>query len=179
MKLLEALEMLRVDNVIKIGSNSGYFYVGKLGDLHLEELDAKCKGYAIQRLTNARVSLDTTIKNAPTPGSFAKFRIQRYDATGIDMDGWNARLEDFFKQVNANLKAINTAQERLEGYVSILDREVKDMKKSIPTVDNGVVLIVIEGYEDGAYWTTDEAETLPSTKFGIDTEADNKEEEEA
>lgn len=172
MKLLEALEMLRVENVIKIGSNSGYFYVGKTGDLDIYELDAKCKGYAIQRLTNARKSLDACLKNAPTPGSFAKVRIQRYDAAGIDMDGWNARLEDFFKQVNAGLKAINVAQERIDGYVSILDRDVKDMRKSIQTADKGVVSIVIEGYEDGAYWTTDEAETLPSTKFCIDTEAE-------
>lgn len=179
MKLLEALEMLRVENVIKIGSNSGYFYVGKLGDLHLAELDAKCKGYAIQRLTNARKNLDTCLKNAPTPGSFAKVRIQRYDATGITREGWEVRLDEFFKQVNADLNAINVAQERLDGYVSILDREVKDVKKSIRAVDPGVTSIVIEGYEDGAYWTTDEAETLPSTKFGIDTEGVDDEEAEA
>ena len=67
--------------------------------------------------------------------------------------------EEFARLLNEELKSIRQIEgkaKNLEPWIGLLDRKVKQKYKSIR--ERSTLIIIIEGAENGTYWTRDEYE---------------------
>ena len=112
----------------------------KLGDVVVEGINR----------VNAKEVRDFIIRNgvmheegAETLSRFARKKVQ----------------EEFARLLNEELKSIRQIEgkaKNLEPWIGLLDRKVKQKYKSIR--ERSTLIIIIEGAENGTYWTRDEYE---------------------
>ena len=165
-KILEILSTFDKEQTIKLGSASGFWYVGTAGQFcdAVSIINEPAKQYSIGRLNMAKDNLAKTIKNWPTPENYGAAELKKVEYK-LTIKGYVKMLADWFLSVVAADSRVRLWQDRVEHYIQIQKREVKDFGPCNDTVDPGVVLVVIEGHEPGAYWTTDEAESVPALCF--------------
>lgn len=165
-KVLELLSTFDKAQTIKVGSASGFWYVGTAGDFcdRVSIINDAAKQYTNGRLDLAKDNLQKTIKNWPTPANYVSAELKKAEYK-LTLKGYVKMLADWFLSVVAADSRVRLWQERVEYYTPIQKREVRDFGPCNDTVDPGVVLVVIEGWEPGAYWTTDEAESVPVVCF--------------
>ena len=173
MKILEAIAQYPAEQKLKIGAadGTGWWYVGTVGDVRMwnEALDEKCHKYAMDIQKNAVKSLNARLKNQPTPEAFARAQIKKAEDTGeyldLSREAYQAALEKYFADVHKAVAHMKAMSKRLKEYVKLQEREVIDCAMSDKAADPGVVRVLTAGYENGAFWTTDEAVKLPSVGF--------------
>lgn len=173
MTILEAIAKYPEDQKIKIGAKdgTGWWYVGLAGDVRLsiEALDEKCLKYAMDIQKNAVKSLNTRLKNQPTPEVFARAQIKKAEDSreylDLSREAYQAALEKYFTDVHKAVTHLKTVSKRLKEYVKLQERPVVDCSMSDPAADAGTVRVLTEGYEYGAFWATDEAASLPTVGF--------------
>lgn len=174
MNILETVAAYDAGQKIKIGAKdgTGWWYVGTVGDVrqYLEVLNEKCLKYAGVVQKNAAETLDTRLKKWPTPETFARLQLRRYaDGKELDlsMESYMGAVKQWLADIWLAQRHLEQASARLKHYIPLSLREVVDVSKSEPceSGDPGVVRVMLAGYEYGAFWTTDEAETFPAVKF--------------
>ncbi|MBR5279961.1 MAG: hypothetical protein IKU26_03210 [Clostridia bacterium] len=173
MKILEAIAKYPAEQKLKIGAadGTGWWYVGTVGDVRMwnEALDEKCHKYAMDIQKNAVKSLNARLKNQPTPEAFARAQIKKAEDTGeyldLSREAYQAALEKYFADVRKAISYLKTASQRLKEYVKLQDKPVVDCAMCDPAADFDTLRVITEGYENGAFWTTDEAVKLPSVGF--------------
>ena len=165
-KVLEVLGKFDREQAIKLGSASGFWYVGTAGDFcdRVSIINDAVKQFSVGRLAMAKDSIQKTVKNWPTPANYVSVELKKAEYK-LTMKGYMKMLADWFLSVAVADSRVRLWQERVEFYTPIQKREVKDFGPCNDTVDPGVMLVVIEGHEPGAYWTTDEAESVPAVCF--------------
>lgn len=166
MKILEMLEKYSDTMPIKVGSASGFWYVGTAGDFrnNVSDINSVVKQYNINRVVTAKDSLQKTIKNWPTPTYYVSFELKKPDYE-LSLKGYMKMLADWLMDVAAADSRVKLWEDRVEHYIPIQKREIKDCGLCDPSVDKGVIRIALEGYEPGKFWTTDEAVSTPCIKF--------------
>ena len=155
---------------VKIGSQTNFMYCGvpdmdeicKISEQQREKLTNEIVGklHRTQKLSdvvveginrvNAKEVRDFIIRNgvmheegAETLSRFARKKVQ----------------EEFARLLNEELKSIRQIENKaknLEPWIGLLDRKVKQKYKSIR--EKSTIIIIIEGTENGTYWTRDEYE---------------------
>ena len=155
---------------VKIGSQTNFMYCGvpdmnkicEVSEQQREKLTNEIVGklHRTQKLgdvvveginrVNAKEVRDFIIRNgvmheegAETLSRFARKKVQ----------------EEFARLLNEELKSIRQIEgkaKNLEPLIGLLDREVKQKYKSIR--ERSTLIIIIEGAENGTYWTRDEYE---------------------
>lgn len=155
---------------VKIGSATNFMYCGvpdvdeicKISERQREKLTNEIVGklHRTQKLgdvvvdginrVNAKEVRDFIIRNgvmreegAETLSRFARKKVQ----------------EEFARLLNEELKSIRSVESKakvLEPWIGLLDRKVKQKYKSIR--ERSTLIIIIEGTENGTYWTRDEYE---------------------
>jgi len=155
---------------VKIGSQTNFMYCGvpdmdeicKISEQQREKLTNEIVGklHRTQKLgdvvveginrVNAKEVRDFIFRNgvmreegAETLSRFARKKVQ----------------EEFARLLNEELKSIRQIEgkaKNLEPWIGLLDREVKQKYKSIR--ERSTLIIIIEGAENGTYWTRDEYE---------------------
>lgn len=173
MKILEAIAKYPAEQKLKIGAadGTGWWYVGTVGDVRMwnEALDEKCHKYAMDIQNNAVKSLNARLKNQPTPEAFAWAQIKKAEDNGeyldLSREAYKAALEKYFADVHKAVAHMKAMSKRLKEYVKVQEREVIDCAMCDPAADAGVVRVLTAGYENGAFWTTDEAVKPPTVGF--------------
>lgn len=155
---------------VKIGSQTNFMYCGvsdvnkicEVSEQQREKLTNEIVGklHRTQKLgdvvveginrVNAKEVRDFIIRNgvmheegAETLSRFARKKVQ----------------EEFARLLNEELKSIRQIEgkaKNLEPWIGLLDRKVKQKYKSIR--ERSTLIIIIEGAENGTYWTRDEYE---------------------
>lgn len=133
---------------IKLGSKSGsgFFYCGTAGDLFLKledynEILYNREEHLIKRCEE-RVH---QMENGPVPEYMAK--------------------EQFDAELERRRDRLAWLQDSHRNYIHLADREViQDYDAT--GFDEGAIIVIIEGYENGAYWTLDEVKTPMSFARG-------------
>ena len=127
MTLKELLETVSREQMVNIGSGSGFFFCGPLGDF----FDRKEK-----------------IES----GIVKKYQIQ-YERAAKELESLKRR-DDGGKEFKAAIRKQNTrkknAQAALDAFKPLDEREVIDTCRSL--MDKRFVSIVIKGQEHGSYW---------------------------
>lgn len=172
MKILEAIKNYPGEQKLKIGAanGTGWWYVGTVGDvrMNIQALNEKCHKYAMDVQKNAVRSLNNRLKNQPTPEAFARAQIKKADARGwldLSREAYQAALERYFADVYKTVLHLKTVSQQLKEYVDLQQREIVDFSMSDPAADFDTLRVVTDGFEEGGFWTTDEAEQLPAVKY--------------
>ena len=165
---------------LKVGAadGSGFFYIGTVADFaeNICDYDAATKSNSIRLVKKSKKVLRDTLANAPTLGSYAKQQLKTEEKI-MTFDGFRAVAEKFFYDVNVKQKTLEIRSERLESYIPLADRNVRDYAMCDTAVEKNCLRVILDGYERGAYWVTADGK-LPSVRFDDETEeaADGNEE---
>jgi len=161
------IKTLPDDQMIKVGSKNGcgWWYVGtvkdfikKMDDISLE-LNKALK--AIKK-TSER-NLETKLRNWPTPERYARFQLRKNDfEKALTYNAYNAWLSNWFTSVAKQKKSIIKAKENVKFFVDLYKREIIETSKADEVIEEDCIRILVEGVEDGMFWSTDEAKSLPA-----------------
>lgn len=164
MKLIELLQTLDPEQPIKIGAKDGssFFYVGTPADM-LATFDTSSTRYGEYDMVIYR-SYERAIKLYEKQVSEAYDSAMKYaqehDAE-LTAKGFKKALRIIFNSDAS--KAILKVEDKLAKATahqrqtkSMQDRDVMDSFKADKVVDD-CLAIIVEGFEYGRYWTTDEA----------------------
>lgn len=155
-KTLKAvLEGMRPDQVVKIGSGARFFFIGKVKD-YLSKMESYDSG-SVARLESYKKQL-----------AWAENQLRRLEVlTDLYKDDPESKEAKKFRQ---ELRIAKAAVTRLTKGVNsdrpFSERKVLDMYESCMVYDEGTTCIVIEGIEQGRYWTIDETRGLPAYGIG-------------
>lgn len=187
MTILEALMGYGPEQKVKIGAKdgTGHWYAGTVADVigRLYVLNERCAKYALDLQKSAAAALERKIRVEPTPAFFVRAQLKRADELGeyldLSREAYQTALEKYFAEVRKSKSYLDRCTERLAAYVDLKDREVVRREMCIPceSGDPGTLQIILEGFEDGAFWATDEAAQLTEIKF-LRLGENGKEEEE-
>ena len=140
MLLGEFLKQYDVDHLIKLGSvdGSGFFYCGTTDDIlaHLAAYDCLLYGREVHLI---RRCIE---------------RINQMEAAGPQSEDPNS-VETWEHEVQRRKERLAWLRNNHEHYIHLGDREVVEFYDATG-YDEGSVIVIISGYENGAYWTLDE-----------------------
>lgn len=180
MENLKDLMPMYENNYVKIGTNhgAGFMFCGKLKDFvsKAENYDR----YTIAKKEKALKNLESRLKTFSTSESKIIFndmcrsyeRVKEHAERNIDVKDIYAEwttLKDFKKHLKEEVipkkkaaleKRVKKAQDNLDNYVGLFEREVVDIYMSILVNNHGEhdYIILIDGDESDCWWTLEEYE---------------------
>ena len=175
--LLKDLKEKNPDQIIKIGSvdGTGFWYCGTVRYFldNISSINKTVKEYSAAQLASAQKAFESLLESYPTPADYAKLELKKEaEERKMSVEGYNKLLSRWFSAVISADARIKTWEQRFENYVALSKREVKDSDMADPVVDEGVLWILVDGFEAGRYWTTDEVKAMPAVHFMYSKESD-------
>lgn len=157
------------DQVVKIGSQSGYFYCGTVKNFlkNMAEYDGRIRQFFITCVKNAEARYEFTLKNPPTIQDYAKEVLNTPDGW-FSIRDYEKKLCGWFKAVRNRYLAVEKAAERKDGTKPLGEREVIDSFTADRAVDEGIEVIKVEGFEQGGLWMACEVEKKGEFTVGED-----------
>lgn len=165
---------------LKVGAvdGSGFFYIGTVADFaeNIGAYDAATKSNFIKLVKKSKKVLKDALANAPTLESYAKQKLET-ERKIMTFDGFRAEAERFFYDVKVKQKTLERRIERMESFIPLADRNVRDYAMCDTAVEENCLRVLLDGHERGEFWATADGK-LPSLRFAGETEedADGKEE---
>ena len=158
---------------LKLGSASGFWYVGTVGDFldRIENINDSANYHTYSQLQFAERNYSALQRKWIDYQKQVLSEIMKDDHK-ITVDSYVETAAKLFKAIDAARNRVKTWRKRRLCFEHVANRAVKECEFSDPAADLGVLRCVITGYEVGAYWTTDEAKTIPSIKFGTISKED-------
>ena len=182
MKLLEFLNKRMEetpefeDQAVKIGSQIGYFYYGTVKNFikSAVEYDRKIEQFFTRSANSAERKYESVLNNPPTISDYAKDVLQT-DGARFCIRDYEKMLCSWFKTARKKYRAMEKAAERKDGTKRLAEREVLDNRMADEAVDEGVEIIIVEGYEQGGLWMSSEAEEKGEFTIGESEEEESVE----
>ena len=156
MKLYELLKSYPEEQEVKIGSGSGFFYIGNLKDIFtkLHEINNDYFAYYEELLNESIIRL-TNIDDIFYKSYFKKLKIEegkrkkhKKYMTEIEVKKYIENKK--VREIKRLQKVIPKYDKYLNDWTELVDREVIDEYNSIISLDT--IIIIIEGIEHGEYW---------------------------
>lgn len=142
---------------IKVGASGGssFYYVGDTEDLraNIVDYENKLKEYAEERVKNAKRNLAAVARANPTPLDYVR------KFPDGDAQGFLKYVNQWLNEYRTKTRTLEDAQENLKNYTTMLMREV--VKEYDATAYDTGKIVLLEGSENGAYWTSDEVKDSP------------------
>jgi len=181
-KLMKILKDTTCKNV-KVGAKdgSGFFYAGTVNNFieNFDMIDKACKKEAKDTANRRKEELDKLCSSAPTPEMWARKCVARDNLDDLNCARYEQNLGRHFHKIAHAAEAAKLAKDRNKYYAKLGSRNVIDCYAS--NMDEDCVIIIVEGYEVGKYWTLDEAPEGQAVCFDIsepeNDEANNNEEQ--
>ena len=178
------------DSRLKVGAadGSGFFYIGTVGDF-LDNIDK----YSERTLKALNISAENTLNSFiamsrcfPAPDEYFKWGeetplgtilddIKRTESR-FDWHGSNNSAMQYFKNLSLYIKKTSehrrraqTAEARVKQFVPFASRDVEDIFIASSVVEPEETLVfMIEGFEFGDYWSSDEVKGNQKLAVRID-----------
>lgn len=166
MNILKAIEKYKDTQKIKLGSASGFFYIGTVGDLkdRIEVIDDGCKTFIRQRRQSTQETLVNWLGMDMTPSGWARTELKN-EEPDLSVQNYINALDAYYRKVKSAKENAELWYKRFLMFEHIWNREVTDIGKAKLPEENGYILIVLEGHEQGKFWTSDEAKEIPAVGF--------------
>lgn len=161
------IQTLPDDQMIKVGSKNGcgWWYVGQVSDFikKMTDISLELQKSLKSAEKAAERNLDSKLRNWPTPERYTRFQLRKNDfEKSLTYNAYNAWLTGWFISVAKQKKAVIKAKENTKSFIELSKREVIETSKADEAIEEDCILILVEGVEDGMFWSTDEAEKLPA-----------------
>lgn len=160
MKTLDALKKRKKSLKLKIGAKNCFFYVGTVGDIleNHELRDNKMRSLLRGLTTERRKTLKTRCSLPPTIGEFIAYEAKKdRDERDFSEENFKRYVDDWVRVTLNMVKQLDRAADNEAAYIPIAERKVKECKLCDGLVDEDCLRMIVEGTENGKYWTTDEA----------------------
>ena len=143
--LKEVMKSIPGETVVAIGAKSGYIFVEKA------EMFARLEPKMSQ---DARDGFKVSLERANEHIKIMLKGIPAYKpAKYMDKMSYANKMADIAKSLKQYLGYSKKIGEYVENWKNLADREVKNVEK---TAIYGITQILIEGYEEGRFWTQEE-----------------------
>lgn len=176
--IMQAIKKLPHDRILKIGAESGtsFFFIGTKKEfvMNIDKYSEALKKDAEEKKKKARMSLDSYLKKPVDLESYVRENMNRerqkglkdFDADGIkkwfNFDSFMDWLENKLNQCKAKYTSYIKRCVEVEEFVPLDLRKVVDMRDADELIEPyGATIIILTGYENGAYWTSDETNGIP------------------
>lgn len=184
MTLRQALRSLEPETKIKVGAINGtaWFYIGTNDDLehNFAEYDSAIMRMWRKKLANAKETLRTILTSTVTIESYVRSQIYGKGKPDFTVEGYRKHVEDCFRTIKLVHAMMVRCREIIDNPIALSTRPVVDVYKSDIKTEKEYTQIRIEGFEQGVYWTSEEAEKIPVVKFNMtsgEKDADETEED--
>ena len=169
MNLLDELYSYAPETVIKVGATDGsaFFYVGTAEDFieNVEYYTFLLKEGWARTYNRCNEAVKTAIKNYPTIADYMSDQ-RKQTKPDFTLEGYNKCLAAWMKKIGRMHSAEQKMLEKKNSFCDLKWREIVYTKDSDPAADvEGSKVVVINGYEFGSYWTTEEAKKTPSLRM--------------
>lgn len=169
MNLLDELYSYAPETVIKVGATDGsaFFYVGTAEDFRENADYYSFLLHEEWKKTDKRCSeaVKTAVKNYPTLAVYVADQLKNAKPD-LTVDGYIKCVNAWLKKIGRMHAAELKMHEKLDSFEELKYRNIVYTKDSDPAADvEGSKIVVINGYEFGSYWTTDEAKKTPSLRM--------------
>ncbi len=164
----EVLMEMPKDYKIKIGSvgGNGFFYMGTNTDMlrQMKTYDRKAKDHIRKTHTGALNTYLVVRDNLP---NFEKFKAyqKRKNLSAVSNLDYTKYRNAWMKKLDRTYKRKLETEEHLKNYVELPKRQIIDQFEAINGIDEDTMVIILDGYEIGKYWSFDEAKSLPAIMF--------------
>lgn len=153
---------------IKVTSEEGssFWYIGTVEDMQekLSDYTYLCRVEEEQSGTNAKKRLTRLLNNPPNPVNYVKAELEKRNPNP-SKEAYLASLDGWFRAVVVAKNYVDETDQRLRKFASLGFRKVVDVARCDRTEDPGYLRVTVDGFETGAYWTSDEALELPACRF--------------
>ncbi len=164
MKLFEKLEQMPAETKIKVGAKDGrsYFYIGTVGDLNerMDEVSDRIRKNLSLRKRSCKARITSMLENPPALSTWAKLELNKDDPKLNP-----GEFEHFVGTWMYSLKRAEILWRRLVArqtrFTPISEREVLEWELADTAVEDNVFRVILPGKEEGLYWSTDEAPSIP------------------
>lgn len=173
--IMQAIKKLPHDRILKIGAESGtsFFFVGTKKDfvMNIDKYSEALRKDAEEKKKKAKMALDSYLKKPVGIEVYIRENMNREQQKGFDLDSIKSWFswESYIEWLEGKLDKCKTK------YASYVKRCVEakefaplNLRKVIEVRDadeiiepSGATIIIITGYENGAYWTSDETNGIP------------------
>ncbi len=161
MNIRRALDGKPSSKKLKVGTRDGcaFFYCGTVGDFRqrLTEYSDLCAANAEAVLQDAQRRQEVCFRNPPTIERFIRTEVKS-DTPNFSLANYTKFLEAYFRKCERVTGGVENAQRKLDGFVPLGKREVIEVREADHVADPDVTVMIITGYEYGAYWMTSEAD---------------------
>lgn len=148
---------------LKIGTKDGgsYFYIGTGEDVwcNYTNINRDIRRLCENKLNKSKDDLLAELKLGGSPERYAGMEMEP------TVQGYVDWLDQWFHKIKTIRKRIDRRTEDVQNHVPFSDRAVLEYRDALDASDPDCKIVIIEGNEPGAFWTTDEAK--PGTvRFG-------------
>ena len=165
MKYKEALKKYDDDMKLKVGSQQAFFYVGSVGHFtdNVRFISGQLFNTLQGRTAEKRQAYERRLAKEPSMRLFCQ--IEEKGGRKFTAEAYMDFVNQWLRTTGNMLTAWERAKEREEGFKPLDKRDVRQVREADPASDPETVILILEGKECGAFWTTDEAE-LGSVSIG-------------
>ena len=160
---------------VKIGAEngSGFFYAGSIVNYldNIERVDKACHLAAKQNVSRHKDRIDRMCRNCPTPEAFARRCLARDEQEKMTSENYSQFLDAYYKKLCSVSEETQKAEDILNNWKVLAQRKVVRCDDSI--ADEDCLVVIIEGYELGRYWTLDEVPKGEEVCFSLDEDEQN------
>lgn len=147
------------DLTVKVGTEggSGFFYCGRVADLkeNFEEIGENLLQIDKDRVTETENLMKRIKAKNIAPNEWVTAMYRRKGEFGT-FDGYMEMLKQWFTDLEKVRIRLLDAKEQLKEAKPLSERTIVDAYKSID--EKATLIIIIEGRENGQFWTTEEYE---------------------
>ena len=172
MLIHEALGGKPFDMRLKVGckNTTCYWYVGTVGDFleNMGAYSAELHSYNSRMLDKSKEELASALRNPPNPATYARTKLRTMADPVLTVEDYLHEVDMYFKDLVVKQNTIQKREQNLNRFVKLHRREVLKLFEADMAVElEPCLVMLIEGREPGAFWTTDEVRKLPEIHFGM------------
>lgn len=142
---------------IKVGSSNSYFYVGTVGGYldNQKEISGVLYSKLQERAATFRKAYENRVKKPPQVALFCKK--QEESGHRFTIQAYLDYVDEWLKKTGYMLMSAERAQNGVDTFKPLERRMVREIRVADPAVDPDCLIMIVEGMEQGAFWTTDDA----------------------
>lgn len=164
------------ERILKIGSSTGYFYCGTSENFikKIGSYDISINKFFCSAAASYYSQYEQQLKNPPKIVDYAE-EILRSSSALFSIEEFENRIIDWFISTRNRYSAAKNAETIAKETKPLAEREVIESRMADAIVDEGVEIILIEGYEKGGIWMS--SETAEKGEFTFSLADENSENE--
>lgn len=152
MTINTVLEDYSGETKLKVGSLSGFFYIGTVADFceRTEEVDRELRAILVKKRKERTAAREALLQREVSMNAYAR------RTNTPTLEGYLVSITKWLEQVRQVSQTVAKAEKAIESYVRLERRNVLKTYHADTAIEGNCVIVILEGSEVGGFWTTGE-----------------------